>query len=43
MDCRLKTLVPQGLNTEIGDYAKKCTISSNLVTNSVISFNIKFA
>ena len=38
--CKLKTLAPLGLNTEIGDYAKECTISTN--SKSVISFDIMF-
>ena len=39
---RLKTLALLGLNTEICNYAKECTISTNSVIIFVISFNITF-
>ena len=38
----LKTVALHGLNTETGDYVKKCIISTNSVTDYLISFNIMF-
>ena len=40
--CKLKALAPHGLNTELVIMLKKCTISTNSVTNSAISFDIMF-
>ena len=40
--CKLKALAPHGLNTELVTMLKKCTISTNSVTNSAISFDIMF-
>ena len=39
---RQKSIVPHVLNTEIGDVLKRWTISTNSVTNSVISFDVMF-
>ena len=40
--CKLKTLAPHGLNTELVTMLKKCIISTDSVTYSVITFNIMF-
>ena len=37
---RLKNLAPHGLNTETGDMLKRRIISTNSVSNVVISFDI---
>ena len=39
---RLKSTAPYGLNIETGDTLKRWTISTNSVTNSVISFDVMF-
>ena len=41
--CKLKTLAPNGLRTlKLVTMLKKCTISTNSVTNFIISFDIMF-
>ena len=40
--CKLKTLAPHGLTLKLVTMLVKCTISTNSVTNSPISFNIMF-